>query len=648
MIPQAKAPSGSRPPWLSKTIKKLTRVKQRKYNTACRTNSPESWSAYHDLKKQVQKLCRASHNSYVLSLLDSNNKVTKKFWKYIKGMRKDTTSINVLHSNGEDYTDSETKANILNSQFASVFTKDNQAPFPCMPDKSVPDIPQISVTVDGVYNLLANLDAHKATGPDNIPSRFLKEFAQQIAPALTLIFQSSINQGKLPRDWKIANITPIHKKNNRADPTNYRPISLTSICCKTLEHIIYSSIFSHLERHNLLCDSQHGFRAKRSCETQLLGAINDFQLCLNSGGHIDALFLDFAKAFDKVCHSKLCYKLSSYGINGEVLSWIKDYLTDRSQTVILEGKSSSPKPVLSGVPQGSVLAPLLFLLYINDIGIKINSTVRLYADDVLIYRTIQSEADGISLQNDLSNLESWANLWQMKFNPAKCLHVVITNKRSHIQNTYQIYGQQILHVTSAKYLGVTIDQHLTWKDHINNICHKANSVKGFLRRNLHQCPTSIKSNCYKTFVRPILEYAVTVWSPNLQYQIHQLDKVQRSAARFVMNDFSQFSSVTSMLNHLSWPTLEQRRNYFKLLMLFKLIHGLVAIPSITLIPMASRTRGHSHRYYIPPVRTETYLHSFLPSAIKLWNNLPQSLTEISNIDNFKLQLEHYLYPLPLV
>ena len=189
----------------------------------------------------------------------------------------------------------------------------------------------------------------------HIPSRFLKEFAQQIAPALMLIFQSSINQGKLPHDWKIANITPIHKKNNCADPTNYRPILLTSICCKTIEHITYSSIFSHLEKHNLLCYSQHGFRTNRSCETQLLGAINDFQLCLNSGGHINALFLDFAKAFDKVCHSKLYYKLSSYSINGEVLSWIKDYLTDRSQTVVLEGKSSSPKPVLSGVPQGSVL-----------------------------------------------------------------------------------------------------------------------------------------------------------------------------------------------------------------------------------------------------------------------------------------------------
>ena len=236
MIPQAKAPSGSRPPWLSKSIKKLTRVKQRKYNTACRTNSPENWSAYYDLKKQVQKLCRASHNSYVLSLLDSNNKVTKKFWKYIKSMCKDTTSINVLHSNGEDYTGSETKANILNSQFAFVFTK--HLFLACL----INLIPQISVTVDSVYNLLANLDGHKATGPDNIPSRFLKEFAKQIAPALMLIFQSSINQGKLPCEWKIANITPIHKKNNRADPTNYRPISLTSICCKTLEHIIYSSI----------------------------------------------------------------------------------------------------------------------------------------------------------------------------------------------------------------------------------------------------------------------------------------------------------------------------------------------------------------------------------------------------------------------
>ena len=201
------------------------------------------------------------------------------------------------------------------------------------------------------------------------------------------------------------------------------------MCCKVLEHIIHSSIFSHLEKYSVLCDNQHGFHTKCSCETQLIGVINDFQNCLNLGSHIDALFLDFAKAFDKVSHNKLCHKLSSYGINGSLLSWIKDFLSDRSQSVILEGKTSKSYPVLSGVPQGTVLAPLLFLLYINDIIEPIKSTIRLYADDILLYRVINSVDDHYNLQCDLTSLENWSDTWQMKFNPAKCVHLAITNKK---------------------------------------------------------------------------------------------------------------------------------------------------------------------------------------------------------------------------
>ena len=234
------------------------------------------------------------------------------------------------------------------------------------------------------------IEPNKAAGPDGIPPRLLKETAYQMAPLLTFIFQTSLDQGQLPQDWKSANITPIYKKGNKTEPANYQPISLTSTCSKILQHIIYSFIYIHQSNYNILSTNQHGFRTGRSSDTQLLGAINNFHYNLDAGTNINALFLDSSKAFENVSHRKLCYKLSHYGVNGNLLPWIKDYLTDRSQSVLHEGKSCKSHPVLSGVPQGSVLALLLFLIYINDITESITSTIRLYADDVLIYRIIKT------------------------------------------------------------------------------------------------------------------------------------------------------------------------------------------------------------------------------------------------------------------
>ena len=234
----------------------------------------------------------------------------------------------------------------------------------------------------------------------------------------------------------------------------------------------------------------------------------------------------------------------------------------------------------------------------------------------------------------------------MKFNPAKCVHLAITNKKTYIKNCYQIYCQNIKQASSTKYLGITIDQHLTWTDHINEICNKANIAKAFLKRNIHQCPISIKGNCYKSLVRPILEYAAAVWSPHLQYHIHQLEKVQRSAARFVMNDYARYSSVTNMLNYLSWPTLVQRRNQTKLVLFFKIVHGIVDGSTLILTPLNTITRGHHCRYALPFSRTESCLNSFLPSTIRLWNKLPATLSGIDNINDFKKHLEPYLYNYP--
>lgn len=547
--------------------------------------------------------------------------------------------------NDVTYTKCKDKATILNNYFTSVFTKEDESNIPPFDSSSFPDILPIDITVEGVSTLLSNLEVHKACGPDEIPTALLKNLAPIIAPALTIIFQASLCQSLIPAEWKTANIVPLFKKGNRSDPSNYRPVSLTCICSKLLEHIVYSHIFSHLKKYNILTEEQHGFRQNRSCETQLLATVNDLAENLNIGNQTDVILLDFSKAFDKVPHNRLCLKLHHLGINGTLLTWIKYFLTGRQQQVVVNGESSSPSLVTSGVPQGTVLAPLLFLCYINDITINISSKIKLYADDVLIYNTINSKADCRNLQNDLNTLQNWALTWQMHFNLSKCEFLRVTNRKKIIEFQYCIQGDIIQEVQNARYLGITLNNKLSWSKHIHNITSKANSVVGFLRRNFHQCPTQTKSALYLTLVRPILEYAVTVWAPYHQSDIHQLEAVQRRAARFVMNCYDRYQSVSDMLCGLDWPTLAKRRDHFKIIMLYKIIYNIVHIqPDLpfTYSNLINYTRGHVLKIQQPATRIDSYLNSFFPSTIKLWNSLPLHVIDSSTLNDFKFKLHNYL------
>ena len=390
------------------------------------SQSPNRWQAYYKLKKEVSKTCRNAYNNYVSSLVVDGH-ITKKLWTYIKSQRKENSGIPPLSHNGSVHTDSSQKAEILNNYFLSVFSNNKLTP-PTLEESPVLDITPILVGRQGVKSLLDNLNPHKATGPDNIPTSLLKQLSPELAPVLTMIFQASLQQCHLPADWKTAKIVPVHKKGDRSAPNNYRPISLTSICCKLLEHIIYTHIFSHLNEYQILCDNQHGFRQGRSCETQLLLTINDLAKNLDNNLQTDVMFLDFAKAFDKVDHSCLIHKLQNYGIRGNLLSWLENFLTQRTQCVIIDGYCSSTTNVTSGVPQGSVLAPLLFLCFINDLPEGIKSRIKLYADDVLLYSTITSPDDCHQLQADLSTLERWAKMWNMIFNPLNCEFIRVPNR----------------------------------------------------------------------------------------------------------------------------------------------------------------------------------------------------------------------------
>ena len=325
-------------------------------------------------------------------------------------------------------TDSTEKAEILNKQFKSVFTVEDKSTVPDKGTSPYPSIPDINVTLDGVRNLLLKSDLNKSAGPDNIHAAFLKHTAFETAPLFTHLFQQSLRQGIVPASWKQANVTPIYKKGDKTDPGNYRPVSLTSLVCKTLEHILVGQIMKHLEMNVILVEEQYGFRSNRLCEAQLFLTIDDLTRAMENKLQVDVAILDFEKAFDKVAHSRLTHKLNYrlthklnyYGIRGELLHWIQSFLTNRTQRVVVDGSYSSPCSVTSGVPQGSVLGPVLFLININDITSNIHSQLRLFADDCLIYRPISSPEGHTILQNDLLKLSIWADVWQMKFNVKKC------------------------------------------------------------------------------------------------------------------------------------------------------------------------------------------------------------------------------------
>ena len=366
-----------------------------------------------------------------------------------------------------------------------------------------------------------------------------------------------------------------------------------------MEHIIASNLFTHLNKHNILYELQHGFREKRSCETQLIQLVVDLERQLSLGKQTDLILLDFSKAFDKVNHLKFLYKLSCFGVKGNTLiNWIQSFLIGRTQTVVLDGESSEEVKVTSGVPQRSVLGPLLFLLYINDLHENIRSQVRLFADDTALYLTVTNMQDSQVLQSDLESLQHWERTWDMEFNPGKCQVIHITCSKSPVKSRYFMHNQELESVDAAKYLGVTSSKDLSWNTHINNITRTTNKTLGFVKRNVVTKNKDIKTMAYNSLVRPQVEYASVVWSPYTKDNINKFEKVQRRAARWVSNDYSSYSSVTDMLSNLGWRSLENRRTDMPLALFYKIVYGLVAItlPSYFEHPEVYTRHMHSLSY----------------------------------------------------
>ena len=493
-------------------------------------------------------------------------------------INKQDSSNPTLWDNDTPVASSSGKADLLNRYFHDYFNHSFpplKNPIPLDPTGCPASI---LCTEEEISELLHNLNPAKSTGLDGVSANMLKSTTTSIAASLTKLFNMSIATGCFPKDWKRARITPIFKSSDSSLPKNYRPISILPIVSKLLERHVHSLVFRHLLESHPVSPFQWGFMPRRSTTSALCSLTHDWLRQLDDGNEICLVFFDVQKVFDSVPHCHLMSKLSSLQLCPQIYQWIHSYLAERSQVVAVGGEQSAAVDVISGVPQGSVLGPLLFIIYIDDVASKISlsSIISLFADNIALYCSIQSPADYTVLQADITaiavHIESDRHL---KVHADKCCHMFVSRKRINSITPPSLYIQEnspLQQVDSVKYLGVVLMSDLAWSEHISNICSKVWKLIGLLYRRFHHCSPEVMLRLYKVFICPHLEYAPQVWDPYFVKDIEILEKCQKFALRVCTRGWS--STYPDLLNSTRTSTLLDRCKAAKLCHLYKIVHCL--------------------------------------------------------------------------
>ena len=402
--------------WMTRAAVRQQRKKYHAWKRFRETNMYADQVRAKCESKKLEKLCKKLKRSFEKDISMNAQKNPKAFWRYCRSQMKTRATVgNLRRPDGKLTRTNKEKVDTLNEFFSSVFTQENLNDIPSLEhrDYEAP-LSTIRITEEDVLKKLRKLKKNKSDGPDGFHPRVLSECASCLCKPLTIIFNKSLEEGKLPLSWKEGHVSPVYKnKGSRVDPGNYRPISLTSVIGKIMESLIRDAIVAHMMKNDLFCDEQHGFVPRRSCMTQPLLCIEEWTSILDErNGMLDIIYLDFKKAFDSVPHQRLTEKLRAYGVAGEILAWLIDFLTGRKQRVVIGNEKSNWAPVTSGIPQGSVLGPILFVIYINDLPDAIDNIVQIFADDTKIYSRIRALRDNIILQNDLDKVREWSRRWQ--------------------------------------------------------------------------------------------------------------------------------------------------------------------------------------------------------------------------------------------
>jgi hypothetical protein len=652
-IPTAKSRTSRRkrkPLWMDRQTSKAIKRKNKAWSRFSSNRDPSEYTVYARHRNAATTACREAKQSFEKRLSCEVSENPKAFWRYVSSKTKTRTGIGDLVKDDDTLTVSDhEKAEVLNRFFCSVFTKEDSGSIPTLERRNyISPLEDFHFSEKDVMDLLSALNASKSAGPDGFHPRVLKECSKSLSKPLYAIMRTSLDTGHVPLAWKEANITAIFKKGRKQDAGNYRPISLTPVVCKLFEGIVRKNLIAHMDANDLFTDHQHGFRNKRSTVTQLLQTMEDWTKALDENKPVDIIYLDFQKAFDTVPHLRLANKLHAYGIQGNVHRWILSFLDNRRQRVCVNGSFSEWSPVTSGIPQGSVLGPILFVTYINDMPDTVSSMCKLFADDTKLYRAIEQSQDIEVLQDDLFSLSGWSDEWLLRFNASKCkrMHLGSTNT----QHEYMLSrdSESALDVTTAeKDLGVFVDPDLSFRKHINTIVNKANRIIGIIKRTFDYRDSDMINRLYCSLVRPHLEYANSVWAPRLRKDINAIENVQRRATKTIP-ELSQ-KSYTERLTSLQLYSLAYRRRRGDMIHVFKMLHGLENGSDLFTVSDDSRTRGHSLKLVKQRCNKNTRLQFFASRVVNDWNSLPEPIVHAPSVNSFKHRLDqlweefHYVY-----
>ena len=644
------------PPWFSSVCASAIAHRNYYFNQYRRDGSAASRQSYRRASnacKRVISEAKTTYSQRIRESISSQKIGSRDFWRiYNSVVNSGKSAIPPLFNGLQVISSSKDKANLLAQLFAENSSlDDSDAVLPEFPAKTDRSLDSITITPKEVSKVLSSLDQSKASGPDSIPVVVLKHCAPELSSIFSKLFNLCLSQSCFPACWKESSVVPIFKNaGDRSDPSKYRPVSLLSVISKVFERLINKRLVGFLESLDLFSDVQYGFRGSRSTADLLTVVTERIHRFMDNSGEGRAIALDISKAFDRVWHSGLLHKLQAYGISGKILGIIKSFLTDRSLRVTLDGVSSSSFPINAGVPQGSILGPTLFLLYINDLPENILQNIDIFADDTTLYSGVSSRPSrwdqleyAADLELDLKSVVDWGKKWLVSFNPGKTQLVSFNRKRDPFLPEIYMNGATLDEKPNLKLLGLSFSSNLSWDSYIRSISLSASRKVGALYRSKHFLTPDAILYLYKSTIRPCMEYCCHVWAGESPCHLKVLDRIQKRICNLVGSSHSS-----------SLESLSHRRDVASLSLFYKYYHGVCSSELSDLLPpsfVPSRvTRWSSglHKFavQVPHFKTTSYSRSFFPRTASLWNSLPADcFPPTYNLNLFKSKVNRHLLSL---
>ena len=607
--------------------------------------TPENYAAYRAVRNAATRLKRLKRKDFETHLIDDYKSFPKRIFAYVNRRIKKQDDLPALFDDsGVEYLGDSPRAELFADFFSACHSSDTHNSLGLNVSVSTGmALTNVCFPPSIVEQLLSTLDTSKSPGWDGLHPLILRTLAPLLSNSLASLFTKSLIAGVMPTEWKTGIIKPFHKRGSKATPRNYRPVCLTSIILKTMEKIIKRELEQFLHERGILSPSQHGFVKGRSCLTNLILTREAWAEARDHRTPVDTIFFDFAKAFDRIDHWKLLQRLRSYGIGSPLLGWIKCFLTERRWAVRVNGTLSEWRQATSGVPQGSVLGPLLFLIYVNDITRTLSSPCLMFADDLKLWREIRCANDHDELQRDIDTINTWALLNDLPLNVGKTIHVALGNATEMHQ--YYLDEQKITRESVARDLGVMVRSDLKTSDHSAK-CRVA-ALRSFwaLKRTFSSWSIASARTLYTAYVRPILEYGVAAAFPCTVSEEQNLERVQRLATRLVpeLSDMP----YPERCEHMQLYSLTYRRMRGDMILLFRVLcKG--DLPDLRqLFTMSTSTTTRKHRFSLSIQRTDKLPHVYRLSrrATGTWNSLPPNVVEANSLDVFKQRLDYHMWTL---